>query len=256
MSTPTTAQEVRLSPEQLGYLAAGPGRAVEAALARLIDRGLVRVSRDGLVTAVHQDGQGAGTGIERCVLDLVRTAVPLGTVVETVAHNPETRLVRDLLIQRKLMRLPRHHNEWWWVYLVVAAALALFGLAVPEAFIGVVILVLVAFRLRGRTPLAPAGKALLERTTADDRVLAVALHGFRGKVAGRHVGDLFELPQHVVRTIRLKDRGKKSGSDGGAAVSSCGSGCGSSGCGSSGGSSCSSGGSSGGGGCGGGGGGD
>ncbi|WP_089958948.1 TIGR04222 domain-containing membrane protein [Lentzea xinjiangensis] len=42
------------TPEELGCLSGGPSRAAGVALARLLQAGLVRVSREGVVTAVHR----------------------------------------------------------------------------------------------------------------------------------------------------------------------------------------------------------
>lgn len=261
MVTPTTAQGTQLSPEQVGYLSAGPGRAAETALARLIDAGLVRVSRDGRVSAVHQSNYGAATPVEARMLKHVRTPISFNKVVKTAAYSSEVQALHRQLLGDGLMRKPRRRAEAWWVFLGAGGLLTVLGFLLPGFFIGAAIFLLVGFWARGSSPVTRAGKAALKNVTASDRVLAVALYGFAGKVASQQVGDLFELSQSVVRMIPLK-RKKKSASRGGAgcgaAASSCGSGCGSSGCGSSGsscssssGSSCSSGGSS----CGGGGGG-
>lgn len=47
MSKSSTPQQTVWSAEEIGFLAGGPGRAAEAVLARLMDGGLVRVSREG-----------------------------------------------------------------------------------------------------------------------------------------------------------------------------------------------------------------
>ena len=46
MATSSTPQ-AGWTAEEIGFLAGGPGRAAEAVLARLMDGGLVRVSREG-----------------------------------------------------------------------------------------------------------------------------------------------------------------------------------------------------------------
>ena len=266
MVTPTTVQGTQLSPEQIGFLTAGPGRAAETALARLIDVGLVRVSRGGHVSAVHQNNHGATTRVETRVLAQLRTPARFDEVVQRVAYSSEMKSLHQQLLDHKLMQRPRRRNEMWWAYLAVAGVLFVGGFAFPPFFIGVPIALLLFVWTRGREAVTSTGKDALQKVTAHDRVHAVALYGFCGKVGGQKVGDLFELSQSIVRMLPLKqDRKKKSSSDGGgcgsvSTCSSCGSGCGSSSCSSSSsGSSCSSGGSScggGGGGCGGGGGGD
>ena len=259
MVTPMTSQETRLSPEQVGYLSAGPGRAAEAALARLLDAGLVRVSRDGRVSAVHQHGHRRNTPVEARMHKSVQTPVSFNKVVKTAAYGTEMQALHRQLLAENLMRKGRRRAEAWWVFLGVGGLMTVLGFLLPGFFIGAVAFLLIGFWARGSSPVTRAGKAALKNVTASDRVLAVALYGFAGNVAGQKVGDLFELSQSVVKMIPLK-RKKKSASRGGAgcgaatsSCSSCGSGCGSSSssCSSSSGSSCSSGGSS----CGGGGGG-
>ncbi len=266
MATPTTTQVTRLSAEEIGYLTAGPGRAAETVLARLLDAGAVRVSRDGQVTAVQQNGYQATTSVEARILSYASTPIRFDTIVQSTAHSPEMAALHQYLLDRKLVQRPRRRNEGWWMSLVVAVGLFLLGFSTPLLFLGVPIAVLFFLWQRGRTAVTRTGKESLARVTASDRVHAVALYGFCGKVNGQAVGDLFELPQSIVRMLPLKTHGRKrSSSTGhsscGSSCSSCGSGCGSSSCSSSssscssGGSSCSSG-SSCGSGCGGGGGGD
>ncbi|MGW6933722.1 TIGR04222 domain-containing membrane protein [Lentzea sp. NPDC054927] len=261
MVTPTTTQGTQLSPEQIGYLSAGPGRAAETALARLLDAGLVRVSRDGRVSAVHQYGHHRNTPVEARMHKSVQTPVSFNKVVKTAAYSNEMQALHRQLLSDNLMRKARRRAEAWWVFFGAAGLMTVLGFLLPGFFIGAVGFLAIGFWARGSSPVTRAGKAVLKNVTASDRVLAVALYGFAGNVASQKVGDLFELSQSVVKMIPLK-RKKKSGSRGGggcgAAGSSCGSGCGSSSCGSSSsscssssGSSCSSGGSS----CGGGGGG-
>ena len=255
METPTTAQGTWLSAEEAGFLKAGPRRAAETVLARLIDTGLVRVSRDGVVSAVHQNDQGATTSVEARLLSHAQTPVRFDMIVQSIARSTEIAdLYRDLF-SRRLMQVPRRRGEGWWFSLAVAGLLTLAGFVSPPFFVGVPIALCFSFLQYGRSPVTKAGKAALKQVTAHDRVHAVALHGFTGKAGGQNVSELFDLPQSVVKMIPPKSRKarKRSHSDGGGggAASSCSS-CGttSSGCSSSSGSSC--GGSS----CGGGGGGD
>jgi uncharacterized protein (TIGR04222 family) len=264
MVTPVTAHGTQLSAEEIGFLTAGPGRAAETALARLLDAGLVRVSRTGLVSAVHQNNYGATTRIETRVLAQLRTPARFDTVVQKVAYSSEMNALHQRLIEQKLMQRPRHRNEMWWAYLAIAGVLVVGGLAFPPFFIGVPIALLLFVWTRGREAVTSTGKEALRKVTAHDRVHAVAMYGFCGRIGGQQVADLFEISQSIVRMLPLKqNKKKKSSSDGGgcgsaSSCSSCGSGCGGSSCSSSSsGSSCSSGSSScGGGGCGGGGGGD
>jgi uncharacterized protein (TIGR04222 family) len=256
METPAAARGTWLSAEEAGFLTAGPGRAAETVLARLIDTGLVRVSRDGLVSAVHQNGHGATTSVEARMLSHAQTAVRIDTIVQSIAKSTEVAELYRHLFSRRLMQVPRRRSEGWWFSLAVAGMLTLAGFVAPPFFVGVPIALFFFVQQYGRSPVTKAGKDALKHVTAHDRVHAVALHGFTGEVGGRNVGELFDLPRNVVKLIPPKSRkpAKRSKPDGGGcgSASSCSS-CGttSSGCGSASGSSC--GGSSG---CGGGGGGD
>ncbi|MBM7863337.1 TIGR04222 domain-containing membrane protein [Lentzea nigeriaca] len=255
-----TSLGTRLSPEEIGYLTAGPGRAAETALARLIDADLVRVSRQGLVSAVHLGDHGALTELERRTLSYARTGARFDTVVQSTAYSTEMKRLHQHLLDQKLMQQPRRRHEGWWFSLAVAIVLVVLGFTAPAFFLGVPIALLFFVWQRGRKAVTEAGAKALRHVAATDRVHAVALYGFCGKVNGHAVADLFELSQGIVKMLPLKqNRKRRSSSDGGggcgSSCSSCGSGCGGSSCSSSS-SGCSSGGSScGGGGCGGGGGG-
>lgn len=242
MVTPMTAQGTQLSAEQIGLMIAGPGRAAEAALARLIDAGLVRVSRDGFVTAVHQNNHGATTGIEARILSYARAPIRFDKVVRSAANSTEMTQLQQQLRDQKLMQRPRRRHEAWWFSLAVAGGLCVLGFMTPVFFAGVPIALLFFFWQRGRSAVTRAGKAALLRVTATDRVTVVATYGFRGKVNRRPVGELFGFSQSIVKMIPLKkNRKRRSTSDGGgSSCRSCGSGCGSSSCSSSSGSGCSS----------------
>lgn len=246
MVTPVTSQGTQLAAEQVGYLTAGPGRAAETALARLIDAGLVRVSRDGLVSAVHQNSHGATTALEARILSYARTPIRFDTIVRSAAHSTEMSMLHQHLLDRKLLQRPRRRNEGWWFSLVIAGVLLLLGFVALEFLLGVPIAVLFFLWQRGRKAITRAGREALLRVTATDRVHAVAVYGFCGRVNRRPVADLFELSRSVVKMLPLKqNRKRRSSSDGGggcgSSCSSCGSGCGSSSCSSSSsGSSCSS----------------
>ncbi|WP_394621583.1 TIGR04222 domain-containing membrane protein [Lentzea sp. JNUCC 0626] len=269
MAVPTAARRTDVSAEEIGFLTAGPGRAAETALARLIDGGIVRVSRDGLVSAVHQNGHGSTTDVEAHIHNQVRSkSVRIGQVVQNAANSVKMDALQRDLRSRRLTRSARPRLGAWWVFLVIGLFLALVAITEPWLLIGTVGFLGIAWYSFGAKPLTRSGRAALAGVTASDRVLAVALEGFRGRIGNRAVGDLFGLSQAVVKMIPRKKKARKmarggAASSSAAACGSCGSGCGSSSCGSSScsssssscssssGSSCSSGGSS----CGGGGGG-
>ncbi|MCR3753608.1 TIGR04222 domain-containing membrane protein [Lentzea californiensis] len=240
MAAPTTARGTRLPPEQIGYLVAGPGRAAETALARLLDADLVRVSRDGLVSAVHQTELGVSTAVETFILVNLRRAVRFDAVVRNAAKSAEMRTLHQQLRARRLTRDPRPRLAAWWVFLAFGVLLSLLAFLEPWTLFGAVAFLGVAYWTFGAKPLTRAGRAALKDVTASDRVLTVALEGFRGRIGNQSVGELFGLPQSVVKMLPRKKRKARNG--GAASAAGCGSGCGSSSCGSS--SSCSSGSSS------------
>lgn len=252
------------TPEELACLAGGPARATEVALARLHDAGLVRISREGFVTAI---GSGRpATPLEAAVLASVRrTGRYLPDLVSTVAAGPEAASLRTHLIDRGLLRRRRSRRPrlYPWLFFlgallvlagiagfVVPDVLALVPVDVPRwAYFAAGVAAFVwggvlgardpgrlrtrkAYRLVNRAQRDVASTRGPARGTPQYRLAAVAVMGLGGQAA------LFGLTPAVVGT-----RSKSSDS------SSCGSGCSSSSCGSSDG-----GGSCGGGGCGGGGG--
>lgn len=257
MAAPTAARGTRVPPEEIGYLVGGPGRAAETALARLADAGLVRVSREGWVTAVHETDLGDPTAVETSILLHLRKPARFDAVVRNAAKSAEMRALHQHLRGRRLTRTPRPRRSMWWFFLVIGVVLVPAALVQPWTLVGAAVFLGVAYWTYGARPLTRAGRAALSGVTASDRVLSVALEGFRGRVGKRPVGDYFGLPQSVVKTLprkgkqqRKRARGRGTAGCGGAGcgASSCGgSGCGSSGCGG-GSSSCSSGGGCGGGG--------
>lgn len=100
----------RMNAEEIGFLAGGPGRAAEAALARLMDGGHVRVSGEGLVTAVHQNGCGATTAIEaRIFAGLGGAGRPIGLAVGPASTGQEMGALRRTLVDKALVR--RHSRK-------------------------------------------------------------------------------------------------------------------------------------------------
>ncbi|MDX8149625.1 TIGR04222 domain-containing membrane protein [Lentzea sp. BCCO 10_0061] len=229
-----------MPPEQIGYLTDGPGRAAETALARLLSAGLVRVSRDGIVSAVHQTELGATTAVETLILIGLRKPVRFDAVVRNAAKSAEMRALHQQLRARRLTREARPRLAAWWVFLAIGVILSLLAFLEPWTLFGAVAFLGAGWWTYGAKPLTRAGRAALKDVTASDPVLAVALKGFRGRVGNQTVAEIFRLPQSVVKMLPRKRR-KKAGRRGGGAASS-GAACGSSSCGSS--SSCSSGSSS------------
>ncbi|MET8759013.1 TIGR04222 domain-containing membrane protein [Lentzea sp. NPDC004782] len=229
MAKSSTAHRVDQTAEEIGFLAGGPGRAAETALARLMDGGLVRFSREGLVTAVHQNGHGATTALEAFILaGLNGAGRPIGLVVGPAAHSHEMGALRDSLAGKALIR-----RKWGkgnggraaFRVLLIFLGIGFLGAAllVDRNLLAVAVVALfVAFLLRNKKMLTPLGKGVLghARMNPRGRVDAVALYGLRGVVGRQRVSDLYGLPPNLLYVTPLPSK-KKSRSDGG----SCGSGC-------------------------------
>ena len=162
-----------LSAEEIGFLAGGPGRAAEAAVARLMDGGLVRVSREGLVTAVHQNGYGATTRIEASILTGLNGAgLPLGFVVAAAARSQEMGSLRQSLVDRGFMRRRRGGGGGGVtvlrIFLVFAAfPFTILAFALDHTLFGVVaVLLFFAIILRSKGMLRVLGKTALKYADA------------------------------------------------------------------------------------------
>ncbi|MFI6099086.1 TIGR04222 domain-containing membrane protein [Lentzea sp. NPDC051213] len=196
-----------LSVEEIGFLAGGPGRAAEAALARLMDGGLVRVSREGLVTAVYQNGYGATTAIEAYLLAGINgSSRPISQVVRAAAGSQEMGSLRRGLVDRAMVR-----RQWGKARGGANAfRTLLFLLAVASAVAGGVfdknlwalsaVLVFFVFLMRDKGMLTPIGNGALKYAARNvrGRVDAVAVHGLRGTTRGQRISDLYGLPANVI----------------------------------------------------------
>ncbi|NKE56608.1 TIGR04222 domain-containing membrane protein [Lentzea sp. PSKA42] len=186
MAKPSTAAV--MSVEEIGFLAGGPGRAVEAALARLMDGGLVRISREGLVTAVYQNGYGATTALEAYILSgLHGTARPIPQVVQVAMGSQEMGSLRHSLTARAMVR-----RKWGkagggtrafrTLLILLAIASAISAIAFDGKLIALtVVLLFLTFLMRNKGRVTTLGKSVLlyamryPRGDAD----VVALHGLR-----------------------------------------------------------------------------
>ena len=179
METPTTAQGTWPSAEEAGFLTAGPRRAAETVLARLIDTGLVRVSRDGLVSAVHQNGQGATTSVEARMLSHAQTAVRFDTIVQSIARSTEIADLYRHLFSRRLMQVPRRRGDGWWFSLAVAGMLTLARRTdmTSRSELG---LQLDAKLIAGATPVTGFVRAAWAHYYQRDAELAASLNGLPG----------------------------------------------------------------------------
>ncbi|HEX7304584.1 TIGR04222 domain-containing membrane protein [Lentzea sp.] len=238
------------TPEELGCLVGGPARAAEVALARLIDAGLVRVSREGVVTAVH--AQGRVSPLEGQILAGLRTGRSLPDVLRTAAASPEAEGLRVHLADRGLLRHRRSYRPrlYPWLRLagivlvvvgfldavapeVVAPVMSVVGGLVPDwIFFGAgVVLLLWSAVLSARDPGRLrtreghlAAKRARRRVGAQDRLGSVAVRGLRGRVGGVAVAGMFGLSAAAVATLPARDASSSSSCGGGCSSSSCGGG--------------------------------
>ncbi|SFR28852.1 TIGR04222 domain-containing protein [Lentzea waywayandensis] len=188
MSKSSAPHQTTWSAEEIGFLAGGPGRAAEAVLARLLDGGLVRISREGLVTAVHQNGYGARTALEAYVLaGLQGTARPIQQVVQVARASHEMGALHQSLVARGMVHRqfgrPRGGKIALRVVLFLLAFVSVFvAFAIDtRLFLLTALLVFLAILLRNPGRLTRNGKTVWmyalrnPRSSAD----AVALFGLR-----------------------------------------------------------------------------
>lgn len=225
----TSAQASAVTPEELGFLISGPGRASEVALARLLDAGLIRISRQGLVSAVDAPGNGA-TPLEAQMLASLRTSPQnLDVIAKMTAYSPASESLRQHLLARRLIGKPRKGALYPWAW--IAAIIAFFIGVGSDNFlvyllVAIALVVLGVLFLRPKGHLTATGKRVVQQAAALDRVTAVAVYGLRGKIFHQPVYAMFDLTASVVGMLPVRRRKKRVRADSG--VGSCGAGCGSS----------------------------
>ncbi len=105
--------------EELGCLSGGPPRAAEVALARLLQAGLVRVSREGVVTAVHLPAPAPTSPLEARILTDVRAGRYLPDVLREATASTEAAALRAHLADRGLLRRRRSWRPRLYPWLLV-----------------------------------------------------------------------------------------------------------------------------------------
>lgn len=256
------------TPEELGCLVGGPSRAAEVALARLLQLGLVRISRDGVVSAVHHN-PGHLSPLEAQILNGARHGRRLNDVLLSAAGSAEAAGLRAHLADRGLLRRRRSWRPrlYPWLFLLgaglvlagvlrFAAPQLLLELPVPRVteyppwyfFAAGALAIVWASVLSARDPgrlRTRSGHRLVKRVRVSKRdpLGAVASRGLRGRVGGLAIAGMLGLTPVMVGMVPHRDT---------SSGSSCGSGCSSSSCGGGDSGGGDSGGGCGGGGCGGG----
>jgi uncharacterized protein (TIGR04222 family) len=103
---PRQAEQIgRLAPEELGFLAGGPQHAVQVAVARLVDAGLIRVDRSGTLASVA-DGAPAGHPLDDAVLATLTTPRKVAEVAERLAGAPAVTEIGESLVRSGLLVAP------------------------------------------------------------------------------------------------------------------------------------------------------
>jgi uncharacterized protein (TIGR04222 family) len=270
----TIAGRPGISVEEFGFLSGGPGRAAEVAVVRLLEAGLLRISREGLVSAVAATAQGAATPLEAYALGAARTGRTLGDLIRSTASSTALEALRQHLVGRGLLVSAGRRKACGTIrgLSLVAVVGAFVSMAVFHTHfgigIGVVVLALGVrwFAGRMRRPVRRAGRREVGevKVMSNDRLGIVAQYGLTGRLGetprGHYVWEMLGIAPSAGATLRKRGRVRNSGSStyaGGcsscssSSSSSCGtsnSGCGSSSDSGSSSSSCSSGSSCGGGG--------
>ncbi len=271
-SMTTISGRTGISVEEFGFLSGGPGRAAEVAVVRLLEAGLLRISREGVVSTVSANSYGASTPLEAYVLGAARTGRMLGDLVRSTAGSDALGALKQHLVERGLMVSPGRRKLCGAVRLLTVVAIfgSIASISLLDLHIGAAI-ALIALALavrwvagRMRRPVRRAGRRAERAVTvlSNDRVGIVAQHGLAGRIGQlpnmHYVWEMLGIAPSAGATLRKRKHARNTG--GGTYASSCSScsssscGSSSSGCGSSGSSSSDSGGSSCGSSCGGGGG--
>ncbi|HWO59587.1 MAG TPA: TIGR04222 domain-containing membrane protein [Umezawaea sp.] len=238
-----------ISVEEFGFLSGGPGRAAEVAVVRLLEAGLLRISREGVVSAVSATSQGASTPLEAYALGAARTGRMLGELIKSTAGSSALDGLKQRLVDRGFLVSPGRRKAWGFVrFLCVVAAIgAIVAVGLvdlnPGIAIAVVVLALVFrwFAGRMRRPVRRAGRREERRVVvmSNDRVGVVAQHGLTGRIGNfpnmYYVWEMLGIAPSAGATLRRRKPVRNNTSDGGTmygsscnSCSSCSSGCGSS----------------------------
>jgi uncharacterized protein (TIGR04222 family) len=256
----TISDRSGISVEEFGFLSGGPGRAAEVAVVRLLEAGLLRISREGVVSAVAATSYGAATPLEAYALGAARTGRMLGELIKSTATSAAIDALRQHLVDRGLLASPGRRKLCGAIRALslVAAIAAIASVAVFHVHVGIgigllALVVLVRwFAGRMRRPVRRAGRREVRKVVvmSDDRVGIVAQHGLTGRIGQfprmYYVWEMLGIAPSVGATLRRRKPVRTNSGDttyvsGCSSCSSCSSsscGADNSGCGSSSGSSC------------------
>ncbi|EHK85285.1 TIGR04222 domain-containing membrane protein [Saccharomonospora azurea] len=115
-----------LTAEELGFLVAGPRRAIAVAISRLVAAQLVRVSRDGRLTAVAGT-RPTGRPLEDAVLTRLGSGSTLTVVTRELAAEPVVTRIGESLVRRGLLVSPSRAAQARSVAVLVLGVVFLVG---------------------------------------------------------------------------------------------------------------------------------
>lgn len=170
----------QLSLEEIAYLAGGPTRVVESAVAGLLERNAVRISRRGVLeeTGAQPPLSDAESAV-LAVMDGGRRRVRW-TISTCAVHNAVTQVGADL-VARNLLVDPHQGRRRLWLAaspLMVVLIVGVVGLATSEQFadaVGVLPVIIAALLL-----FATLRRPVSWRTTPGDAALRTATGGAAG----------------------------------------------------------------------------
>lgn len=231
---------LQVNVDELAFLVAGPGRAAEAAIARLVESGRVHVSRQGLLTAGVLT---SSDPVEAAVLRVIEHTPRRGSyVIRKVTGSGAVSAISDRLVEHRLLVEPSaiRRRALLWLYLLMAVGVLRLvngvRLGHPVGYLALLLLLTAALTImlyrRGSRTRTRHGDKLCASVRASGANESnpwlrpsVALAGAGGSVA---LGGLAAFPDPTVRdalTAGTTTTGG-GGGDGGCGSSDSGGGCG------------------------------
>jgi uncharacterized protein (TIGR04222 family) len=239
----TTGAETPLEVYQAAYLAGGPNRVIETAIAGLALREQILVARRGRLTAVR-DATPFGP-VEAAVCQELTPTASQGRVLSRLRRHPSVEAIADQVRSRGLLLAPSRALLWRLVLLVpvavwcVGLARAVNGadlgrpvgnLKMLLLITGMVTVILMLTRwLAARNQPSAAGRSAVRQLRQRHRTRPTPDVGVQ--VAGVAVLGFTALADPVLRSALVTSTGSGSGGDGGGGGGGGGGGCGGGGCG-------------------------
>lgn len=201
---PASGQQ--LGAAELAFLAGGPRRVVETAIARLVETGQIHVARNGVLTAASTAS--SEDPVQAAVLLTVcQSPSSVTSVVRTVEKDPAVATIGDRLVAQRLLVTPaqakRARQRPLFGFYVLAAVGVLWSddyLVLPLLLTALLVIVLLKRKVKARTVHGDQVLASIRRIGVHEsnRWLhpAVALAGVGGAVA---LGGLVAFPDPATR---------------------------------------------------------